>query len=81
MNKTFEDSNQDFPGFQHEHKAMPKNLYLQRFPSLPDPMRGIQRNKELFYEDVVEFTRSGRKCWGLIFYRVKTKIMAYYRLG
>ena len=31
--------------------------------------------------DVTEFTHAGKKRWGLVFYGVKSKLLAYYRIA
>ena len=43
---------------------MPKKPAVVRFPSLPDTMRGIRRNKETFSVELLEDTHSGKKLWG-----------------
>ena len=58
---------------------MPKKSAVVRFLSLPDPMRGIRRNKGFFPVDLLENTHVGKKCWGLVFYGVKSKLLDYYR--
>ena len=52
-----------------------------RFPSLSDTMRGIHRNKEIFPVDLLENTHAGKKRWGLVFYGIMSKLLAYYILG
>ena len=52
-----------------------------RFPRFPDPMRGNFHNKETFSVDLTEFTHDGGKCWGLVIYAVKYKLLAYYIIG
>ena len=60
---------------------MPKNYAVKLFPGLSDPLRGISRNKETFYIDMWEDNHALKKRWGLVFYGVKSKLLAYYRLG
>ena len=60
---------------------MPKKYVVVKFTSLPDPMCGIRWNKETFSMDVTQFTHTGVKHWGLVFYDVNYKLLAYYRLG
>ena len=81
MNKNFDNSTQDYLGVRHEREVMPKKLAVFRFPRLSDPMRGIHRNKETFSVDLLENTHAGKKRWGLVFYGLKSKLLAYYRLG
>ena len=66
---------------RHEQEVIPKNSAVVRFTSLPDPMRGVRRNKETFSVDLLEDTHAGKKRWGLVFYGVKYTLLAYYRLG
>ena len=66
---------------RHKIYAMPKKSAVVRFPSLSDNMRGILRNKETFSMDLLENTYVGKKRWVLVFYGVKSKLLAYYRLG
>ena len=49
VKKTFEASNKDYLGVSHESKVILNNSALVRFPSLPGPMHGIRRNKEMFW--------------------------------
>ena len=56
---------------------MRKKLAVFRFPSLSDPMRGICRNKETFFVDLLENNHAAKKRWGLVFYGVKSKLIAY----
>ena len=81
VKKTFANSTQDYPGVRHEREVMPKKFSVERFPDLYDPLRLISRNKETFSVDLLEGTYSGKKRWGLVFYQVKYKLLAYYRLG
>ena len=81
VKKTFENYTQDYPGVRHEREVMPKKLVVVRFPSLSDPMRGIRCNKENFPVDILENTHAGKKHWGLLFYGIKYKLLAYYILG
>ena len=60
---------------------MPKMSAVEIFPAMADSLRGICRNKETFSVDVVENTYAGKEGWGIVFYRVKSKLLAYYRLG
>ena len=66
---------------RHEREVMPKKSVVVGFTSLSDPMHGIRRNKETFSVDLLENTHAGNKRWGLLFYGVKSKLLAYYRLG
>ena len=81
VKKTFENSAQDYPEVRHEREFMPKKSVVVRFTSLYDPMRGICRNKETFSLDLLDNTHAGKKRWGLVFYGVKSKLLAYHRLG
>ena len=54
---------------------------VEIFPALSDPLRGVLRNKETFSVDVVENTYAGKKRWGLVFYGLKSKLLAYNCLG
>ena len=58
-----------------------RSLPYLDFLGLPDHMRDIHRNKENFSVEFLEDTHAGKNYWGLVFYRVKSKILAYYRLG
>ena len=60
---------------------MPKKSAVKIFPGLSYPLRGISRNKETFYVDLLEDTHDGKKRWGIVFYGVKSKLLAYYILG
>ena len=60
---------------------MPNKAAVVRFHSLPDTIDGICRNKQNFLVDITDFTHAGEKRWGLVFYGVKSKLLAYYRLG
>ena len=60
---------------------MPKTSAVEIFTSLSDPLRGVCRNKETFSVDLVENTYAGKKHLGLVFYGVKSKLLAYYCLG
>ena len=60
---------------------MPKKSSVVRFPIFPDPTRSIRCNKENFSVDITEDTHAGKNHWGLVFYSVKSKLLAYYRLG
>ena len=81
VNRVFEASTQDYPGVRHEHEVMHKKLDVLKFPIITYPMRSIWRNRETFLADAVEFNHAGEKCWGLVLYGVKTKLINYYRLG
>ena len=81
MKKTFENSNQEFSGVRHEREVMPKKSSVEIFPGFSDPLRGISRNKETFSVDLLEEIHAGENRWGLVFYRVKYKLLVYYRLG
>ena len=48
VKKTFEGSTQDFPGVSHELAVMHRKSEIVIFPSFPDPMRNIRRNKDNF---------------------------------
>ena len=60
---------------------MPKKLAMFRYPSLYDPMRDVRRNKELVSVELLGDTHAVKKRWGLVFYGVNSKLLAYYRLG
>ena len=81
VNKTFDNSTQDYSGVRHQQDVMLKKSAVIRFTSLPGPMHGILRNKETFSVDLLENTRSGGKRWGLVFDGVKSILVSYYRLG
>ena len=66
---------------RNEHKVVRKKFSVVRLPRLPDPMSGICRNKETFPVDLLEDTYTGKMFWGLVFYGVKSKLLAYYILG
>ena len=59
---------------------MPKKLAVVRFTDLSDPMRGVLRNKETFSVDLLENIQAGKIPWGLVFYSVKLKLIAYPNL-
>ena len=65
---------------RHDSEAMPKKSALVMFPNLIDTIRGICRNKESFSVDIMENTHTGEKRWGLVFYVIKSKLLAYCRL-
>ena len=48
---------------------------------MADSSRGVRRNKETFSVDIVENTYADKKRWGIVFYGVKSKLLAYDRLG
>ena len=79
VKKTFENSTQDYPGVRHKQEVMPKKSAVVRFPSLSDPMCSISCNKDTFSVDLLENTHAGKNRWGLVFYIVKSKLLAYYR--
>ena len=64
INKTFDNSTQDYPGVRHKREVIPKKLAVVIFTSISDPMRGIRRNRETFPVDLVENTHTGKKRWG-----------------
>ena len=80
MKKTFENSNQDFSGVRHEREMMPKKFSLEIFPVIYDPLRDISQNKETFSVDLLEDIHARKNRWGLVFYRVKYKLLVYYIL-
>ena len=81
MKKTFENSTQEFSGIGHEREVMHKKFSVEIFPGLYDPLHGgISRNKETFSVDLLADIRPGKNRWGLVFYGVKYKLLAYYRL-
>ena len=79
--KAFANSTQYYPGVMYEREVMPKKYAVEIFPALSDSLRGVHRNKETFSVDVVENTYAGEKRWGLVFYGVTSKLLAYYSLG
>ena len=81
VKKSFENSTQDYPGVRHKQDVMPNKFAVVRFPTRSDPMHVIRRNKDLFSVDMLENTHVGKKCWGLVFYGIKPKLLAYYKLG
>ena len=60
---------------------MPKKSAVEIFTAMADSLRSVLRNKETFPVDVVENTYAGKKRWGIVFYGVKSKRLAYYSLG
>ena len=60
---------------------MPKKSSVEIFPGLSDPLRGISHNKETFSVDLLADIHAWKNRWGLVFYGVKSKLLAYYRLG
>ena len=52
---------------RHKRDVMTKKSYVAKFPSLPDPMHVMGRNKETFSVDLLEDTHAGKKSWGLVF--------------
>ena len=81
VKKTFDNSTQEYLGLRHEQEVMPKKSAVARFPSLSDLLNGISRNKETFSVDLLEDNHAGKKRSGLVFYGMKPRILAYYRLG
>ena len=75
VRNTFATSTQDYPGVIHEWDLMSKKSAVEIFPSLSDTLRGISRNKETFFVDLLEDTHAGKKRWGLLFYVVKYKLL------
>ena len=59
---------------------MPKNSAVEIFPAMPDSLCNVRCNKETFSVDVVEDPHTGKTRWGIVFYGVKSKLLAYYRL-
>ena len=45
-----------------------------------DSLRSIRRNKETLSVDLLLDTRAGSR-WGIVFFGLKSKLLAYYRLG
>ena len=62
---------------RHEREVMPKKSVVVGFTSLSDPMHGIRRNKETFSVDLLENTLAGKNNWGLVFYGLKSNLLAY----
>ena len=60
VKKTFDNSNQDYPGVRNERKVMPKKSAVVRFPSLSDPMPGICCNKEKNSVGMLDNTHAGK---------------------
>ena len=60
---------------------MPKKSAVERFPTMSDSLRSVRRNKETFSVDVVVDTHTRMTRWGIVFYGLKSKLLAYYRLG
>ena len=58
---------------------LPKNSAVERFPAMTDSLQSIRRNKETFSVDVVLHTHTGSR-WGHVFFGLKSKLLAYYRL-
>ena len=80
VKNTFEKSTQDYPDVRHEREVMPKKSAVAISPGLSYPMFGISRNKKYFSVDLLEDTHVCKNRWGLVFYGVKYKLLAYYRL-
>ena len=80
VKKTFESSTQFYPSVRHEREVMPKKSEVERFPAMTDSLRSIRRNKETFSLDLLLDTRAGSR-WGIVFFGLKSKLLAYYRLG
>ena len=59
---------------------MPKKAAVERFPAMSDSLRSIRQNKETFSVDLLVDTRAGSR-WGIVFFGLKSKLLAYYRLG
>ena len=81
MKKTLDKSTKYYSVVKHEQEVMTGKLAVVRFSGLSNPLRGIHCNKETFSVDLLENTYAGKKRWGIISYSVKSKILAYYRLG
>ena len=81
VNKTFASSTQFYPGVRHEREVIPKKSAVEIFPDIADSLRSVCQNKDNFYVDVVENTHAGNNQWVIVFYGVKSKLLAYYRLG
>ena len=80
MKKTLESSTQFYPGVRHEREVMPKKSAVERFTAMNDSLQSIRRNKETFSVDVVLDTHAVPR-WGIVFFGLKSKLLAYYRLG
>ena len=80
IRKTLEAYTQDYPGVRHKCEVMRNNSTVVRLPSLPDSMCSVSRNKEDSSVDLLEDIHSRKHFWGLVFYGVRTKLVAYYRL-
>ena len=80
VKKTFESSTQFYTGVRHEREVMPKKSATERFPAMPDSLRNFRHKKETFSVDVVVDTHAGKMRWGIVFYGLKSKFLAYYRL-
>ena len=76
MEKTIENSTQDYPSVGHEQEAMPMKSAVVGFPGLSDPLRSICHNKVNFSVDLLENTHAGKKRWGLVFYGMKSKLLS-----
>ena len=62
---------------RNEHEFMPKNYVVVRFHILPYPIHSIRHNKKIFSGGVTKDTHAGKKRWGVVFYGVKFKLLAY----
>ena len=76
MEKTIENSTQDYPSVRHKREAMPMKLDVVRFPGLYDPLRSICHNKVNVSVDFLENTHAGKKRWGLVLYGMKSKLLS-----
>ena len=81
VRKTFESSTQFYAGVRHEREVMHKKRTVEIFLAMHYSLRNVLRNKETFSVDVVEDTHAGKTRWGIVFYGVKSKLLAYNHLG
>ena len=81
MKKTYESSTQFYAGVRHERELMPKKLAVDRFPAMSDSLRSIRKNKDNFSVYVVVDTHARKTRWGIVFYGLKSKLLAYYCIG
>ena len=77
MKKTFKSSTQFYASVRHEREVMPKKLATERFPAIPGSLRNVRRNKKTFSVGVVADTHAGKTRWRIVFYGVKSKLLAY----
>ena len=77
VRKTFELSTQFYVGARHEREVMPKKSAVERFPAIPDSLSNVRRNKEFFSLDVMKDTHARKTRWDIVFYGVKSKLLAY----